>query len=79
MSAPKTYRIDRIHDLLAVPIERREACVRELLYALALLEFAAGTEAEPEAQAMVWTDDGDQTIDLSINGDQSLRLQVEGD
>ena len=33
---PTTYEIDRIADLLRVPIERRAACLREVEYALAL-------------------------------------------
>lgn len=74
---PKTYRIDRISDLLAVPIERREACVRELLYGLALLDLAAGDECSPELQSLVWTDDGETTIDLDLGGEEQLRLVVE--
>lgn len=75
MTAP-TYRIERIQDLLAVPPERRETCLRELLYALSLLELAAGEECEPVAEAIVWTDDGYASAELTINGDVALRLEV---
>lgn len=76
-SEPKTYRLERISDLLQVPIERREDCVRELLYGLALLDLAAGDECNPELKSLVWTDDGETTIDLDLGGDNVLSLVLE--
>lgn len=76
-SEPKAYRLERIRDLLQVPIERREDCVRELLYGLALLDLAAGDECNPELKNLVWTDDGQTTIDLDLGGDNVLSLVVE--
>lgn len=60
-----TYEIDRIADLLKVPIERRAACLRELEYALALHELAFGEDAaNVEIGPMRWTDDGNKTVTL---------------
>jgi len=73
-----TYEIDRIADLLRVPIERREACLRQLEYALALHEFAFGERAaEVEIGPMRWTDDGDKSCTLhDREGKPLLTLEV---
>lgn len=69
-----TYKIDRIEDLLKVPADRRAACVRELLYALELLEFSG---AESLGQPMDWTDDGDASATLyGADGEQIVKLRV---
>lgn len=73
----KTYRLYRISDLLQVPIDRREECVRELLYGLALLDLAAGDECNPELQSLVWTDDGESTIDLDLGAGNVLSMVLE--
>jgi len=73
-----TYEIDRIADLLKVPIERRRACLRELEYALELHELAFGEEAASvEIGPMRWTDDGDKTCTLyDSSGKPFLTLEV---
>lgn len=73
-----TYEIDRITDLLKVPIERREACLRELEYALALHELAFGEEAvDVEIGPMRWTDDGNKTCTVhDSSGKPILTLEV---
>lgn len=73
-----TYEIDRIADLLKVPIERRKACMRELEYGLALHELAFGDEAASvEIGPMRWTDDGDKTCTLhDSSGKPVLTLEV---
>jgi hypothetical protein len=38
----QTYNLVTISDLLKVPIDRREDCVRDLLYALALADLTFG-------------------------------------
>lgn len=73
-----TYEIDRITDLLKVPIDRRKACLRELEYALALHEFAFGEDAASvEIGPMRWTDDGNKTVTLRDNSKKPvLTLEV---
>lgn len=75
---PTTYEIDRVADLLRVPIERRTACLRELEYGLALHELAFGEKAaDVEIGPMRWTDDGDKTCTLlNASGKQVLTLEV---
>lgn len=73
-----TYDIDRIADLLKVPIDRRAACLREIEYALALHELAFGEEAASvEIGPMRWTDDGNKTTTIhDNNGKPFLTLEV---
>lgn len=75
-----TYEIDRIADLLKVPLDRRAACLRELEYALALHEFAYGEEAASvDLGPMQWTDDGNKTTTLQdSSGQPVLTLEVTG-
>lgn len=73
MAEPKTYRIERIADLLQVPIERRDQCMKELLYALALAELAGAELQGP----LEWTDDGDCSCSLTDeDGEAHLTLEV---
>lgn len=74
-----TYTIEKISDLLAVPNEKREECVKDLLYGLALHEMAFGLEAiNMPFGAVEWTDDGDSSITLNDkNGDVFLSLKME--
>ena len=61
----KTYRIEKISDLLMVPIERREDCVRNMLYVLALHELTFGVDAATkELKSFAWTDDGNNNVTL---------------
>lgn len=70
-----TYRIESIKDLLAVPIERREACVREILYLLALTELAGVQDVIKGG--LIWTDDGDKSASIhDTTGKPFLTLQV---
>lgn len=73
-----TYRLTTLADLLAVPIERRAACLRELEYALDLYDFAFGDSPEPKPEfSVVWTDDGNKSVDLTTtDGEPLLRLEV---
>lgn len=73
MAEPKTYRLERLADLLSVPSERREQCVKELLLALELAEFADAKLIGP----MTWTDDGDMSCSLDDpDGNELLSLEV---
>ena len=70
-----TYRLERIVDLLKIPVDRREACVSEILLGLSLVELA---DAEPYADGMVWTDDGDRSVSLiAPDGKEQLKLEVK--
>lgn len=81
MSKPKTYRLTKISDLLTVPIERREDCVRDLLYGLALHELAFGDQAQEIGIDHVdWTDEGDNSVTLTDqDGIEVLSLKVVKD
>ena len=69
-----TYTIERIVDLLQVPAERREQCVKEMLLGLALAELADAPLAGP----ITWTDDGDSSCALTdSNGDAILSMEVQ--
>lgn len=70
----QTYQLERIVDLLQVPAERREQCVKEILLGLALADLADAPLAGP----MTWTDDGDLSCSLmESNGDAILKLEVK--
>ena len=73
-----TYRLTTIADLLAIPVDRRGDCLRELEYALAFYDLALGEDSENNPPlSIVWTDDGDKSVTLSNNGgDPVLRLEV---
>jgi hypothetical protein len=73
-----TYELLYIHDLLKVPADRREDCVRNLLYALLLNELAFGEGAPGQSPGkMTWTDDGNSNVQLSANGKAVLDLVIE--
>ena len=73
----EAYILVTISDLLKVPIDRREACLRDLLYALALADFAVGDEKEGvEAKQWTWTDDGDHSATINLNGEEILSLKI---
>ena len=76
-----SYSIKTISDLLRVPIDRREACVRDLLYALALHELAFGENAvNVEMSKIEWTDDDDHSVSLfDPDGANVLSLKITKD
>lgn len=76
-----SYRIEKISDLLQVPIDRREACVRDLLYGLALHELAFGEDAQKAMISGVeWTDDDDNSATLyDPDGEVVLSLKITKD
>jgi hypothetical protein len=76
-----TYQIEKISDLLQVPIDRREACVRDLLYALALHELAFGEDAKKVPMGQIkWTDDDDHSVSLCDPGGTAvLSLKITKD
>jgi hypothetical protein len=60
----KIYRIERIQDLFAVPLEKRAKCLKEIEHGLALVELACGSRAAEELKAVEWKDDGDDLSEL---------------
>ena len=74
-----SYRIEKISDLLQVPIDRREACVRDLLYGLALHELAFCEDAQKAMISGVeWTDDNSATL-YDPDGEVVLSLKITKD
>lgn len=71
------YELNTIADLLKVPIESLDACLRDLRYALELCHFAGGEDTSTMAfDSFAWTDDGRHDIDMSMNGEPFLKLNV---
>ncbi|MDQ0022959.1 hypothetical protein J2X90_000745 [Variovorax paradoxus] len=75
----KQYNIRNFADLLRVPAERRDDCMRELQYGLALLELSFGDDAHKYGKkGFVWTDDGATRIEMMCaDGTPFLTLAVE--
>ena len=72
-----TYTLHNIADFLDVPVERRERCLHELAYALELYEFAFTDKAkEALTLPVTWTDDGDMSASLTLNGEPWLSLNI---
>lgn len=59
----KTYEIAHIRDLLGIPVDRRQACLNEILPKLEML-----VSAIPDAEFNVirWTDDGEPHCKVKI-------------
>jgi hypothetical protein len=69
-----TYRIEKIADLLQVPIERRKACMRDVLYLLAAHDLAFGEDAAKSFIGLDWIDDDDHSISLCYPGGEVVLL-----
>jgi predicted MarR family transcription regulator len=71
------YRISKLADFFAVPIELRETCFREVEYALALHELAYGDDAARTLAHVDWRDDGVQEIELlTVSGESVLKMTI---
>ena len=72
------YEIRTINDLLRVPAEHRDVCLREIQYALALHELAFGVESETIGLELIrWTDDGVRDVQLQDDkGEEIVTLRV---
>ncbi len=76
-----TYRIETVADMLKVPPDRRAVMLRELELALAMHEFSASLAADtgidwPALDGLDWTDDGENDVHVSVNGDPLMTLKV---
>jgi hypothetical protein len=77
MADALTYSLTTIADLLLVPADRREACMRDLLYALATNELAFGEHARAVLKLPVlWLDDDSPSCTIKANGETLLTLEV---
>jgi hypothetical protein len=80
MADALTYELTTLADLLLVPIDKREACMRDLLYGLATLELAAGEHARAVLNLpMTWCDDDSANVTIQANGEPLLTLEVTKD
>ena len=69
----RTYTLDRIVDVLAVPSSKRKRCLKELLYALELMDLTEVAAAGP----LTWTDDGDVSCTIfGEDGKPFLTLEI---
>lgn len=73
------YRLDRISDLLTIPIDKLEFCLRDLQYAVMMAHLIAGEEGPPHMDSLVWRDDNNHSVRCTANGKPLLTLEVTGD
>ena len=72
----KTYQLATFHDLLAVPAERREACMRDIQYGLLVHELGYGEDAKNVTFGpLSWTDDDDHSVQI-VNADGTVALEL---
>lgn len=74
----KTYEIRTISDLLKVPREKRDVCLREIQYLLQLHELTFGVESETIGfEVILWTDDDERRVQLQDNkGEEIAMLRI---
>ena len=71
-----TYEIRTINDLLKVPADRRDACLKGIKLALVAAEFAVGSE-NASIECVTWTDDDDQSVTaVDESGAELFSLKV---
>ena len=74
---PKTYKLATLEDLLQVPADRREACMREVLYAMSLHDLVIDADWQRDFYSMTWTDDDEMRINMRFGeSEQTLTLHV---
>lgn len=73
-----TYAIDRIQDILRVPVEARQALFRDLEVALLTHELVQGAAAaDVEIGEILWIDDGDSSVKVTgQDGGTMFSLEV---
>jgi len=72
-----TYTIRSLGDFCDIPPDRLEACLSEFEQAI-LLICLIGDEAKQALSEFTWTDDGERSTSLHVNGEETLRLEVTG-
>ena len=74
----RTYFIQHIKDVFLVPAEKRDACFRDVQYAMALMELALGEDAGASCKGILWTDDDNHSCSLRIDdGTEEIALALE--
>ena len=72
----KTYQLATFHDLLAVPAERREACMRDIQCGLLMHELAYGEDAKNVTFGpLSWADDNDHSVQI-VDGDGNTVFEL---
>ena len=74
---PNTYSLRTMSDLLTVPADRIDAMLRDLRYALEMAHFVGGQDVQAmRFETFDWTDDGEHSVDVKMNGEKICRLEV---
>ena len=74
---PTIYRLERIEDLASIPADRLEACLRDVQYVINLFKLGVGDNPNGvKMGAVIWADDDNHSIDLTMNGKPCLKLTV---
>ena len=73
-----TYTINTLHDVLAIPADRRAAFFKEMALALSFHELTFGEDAQAQQFGPVtWADDGNASVTLmQPNGETFLKLEI---
>lgn len=78
MAEPLRYALTTIADLLQVPCDRREACMRDVLLSLDTAELAFGERASAALRwPMTWIDDGGSNVTMQAGGETLLTLEIQ--
>jgi len=74
-----TYTLNTLGDLLAIPVDRLSACLRDLEYAIQFMQLVYGEDAKPDMFGpMTWTDDGAHSVHCTCADGNTLTLEVTG-
>ncbi|MDZ5788538.1 hypothetical protein U4I37_20065 [Stenotrophomonas maltophilia] len=77
---PDSYRIEKIGDLLLIPLDRLPAFIEELETGIEMVHFVHGSAARPELlPAITWVDDGRHSTEVRHQDGSSLRVEVYED
>ncbi|PSD28036.1 hypothetical protein C7E18_04790 [Stenotrophomonas maltophilia] len=75
-----TYRIEKIGDLLLIPLDRLSAFIEELETGVEMVHFIHGSAARPELMpSITWVDDGKQSTEVRHQDGSFLRVEVRED
>ncbi|WP_414488429.1 hypothetical protein [Stenotrophomonas maltophilia] len=72
-----TYRIEKIGDLLLIPLDRLPAFIGELETGIEMVHFVHGSAARPELlPTITWVDDGEHSTEVRHQDGSYLRVEV---
>ncbi|WP_460821547.1 hypothetical protein [Lysobacter olei] len=64
-------------DLLTIPHDRIDVMLRDLRYALEMAHLVGGDSVQAmRFETFDWTDDGERSVDVKMNGEKLCRLEV---